>query len=166
MQTVSEKGRRKGGSRSRMLNAGRLREYAPPVVLFALTIVIWTLGVRLAGIPSFIMPEPAAIVSRFVSELATIVPAAFVTLTEAVGGFFVGGTAAVLLAILFVRFGWLEKSIYPYALASQTIPIVAIAPLMIIWFGFGRMSKVMIAALLTFFPVLVNMVAGLRTLDP
>lgn len=142
------------------------RRYLPPLIAFALTILVWEIGSRLSGIPAFILPTPLSIIARFVGELSRIIPAAGVTISEALAGFFLGLVIAVFLAIAFVRFEWLEKSIYPYALASQTIPIVAIAPLLIIWFGFGRTSKVVIAALLTFFPVLVNLVTGLRSLDP
>ncbi len=163
MNGVSSKGISPGSSGKYAKN---LRKYVPPIVAFLVTVSLWQIGVKLLDIPAFVLPQPLAIAVRFVEEIPTILPAALVTITEAAGGFLIGFIVAVTLAVLFVRFQWLERSLYPYALAAQTIPIVAIAPLMIIWFGFGMLSKIMIASLLTFFPILVNMNDGLRSLHP
>ncbi len=144
----------------------RLRIALPPLAAFAVTLLLWEGYSRVFDVATFVLPRPLQVAERFVAEGSTITPNALVTMSEAVGGFAIGLGIGVLLAILFVRFEWLEKSLYPYALASQTIPIVAIAPLLIIWFGFGRTSKVVVAALLAFFPILVNTVIGLRSVDP
>jgi NitT/TauT family transport system permease protein len=88
-----------------------------------------------------------------------------VTMTEVLGGFAIGSAAGVLLGIVMVNFKALERIVYPYVVAIQTIPKVAIAPLMIVWFGFGIESKILIVALTCLFPSLVNTIAGIRGAD-
>jgi NitT/TauT family transport system permease protein len=88
------------------------------------------------------------------------------TLTEAMLGFAVASTLGVIIGGLIAQFPLVEKTLYPYLIAIQTTPKVAIAPLFIIWFGFGMTSKVVIAATVSFFPVLVNVISGLKATDP
>ena len=120
---------------------------------------------RLAGLPSFILPPPSAVGRRFL-ELASdgsLWRHTLVTLLEILAGLAVGVTVAFVLGYLVAKSRSLERVLEPYIVASQSIPVVAIAPLLIIWFGAGTLSKVMISALIVFFPVLVNTVVGVRS---
>lgn len=131
-------------------------------------LAVWETAVRLLDVPSFIVPAPSAVMRRVVNDLTTgiILPHLWLTFVEVMLGFAIAALLGIALGtgIALVRF--LEKSLYPFILALQTIPKVAVAPLLLIWFGYGMQSKVVTAALLAFFPILVNVVAGLRTGDP
>jgi NitT/TauT family transport system permease protein len=128
-------------------------------------LIAWEALVRLSGLPAFILPPPSVVGRRFL-ELAGeggLWRHTFVTLLEILAGLVVGVTIAFLLGYLVAKSPSLERILAPYIVASQSIPVVAIAPLMIIWFGAGTLSKVLISALIVFFPVLVNTVVGLRS---
>lgn len=131
-------------------------------------LVLWEAAVRLLEVPVFIVPPPSSVVARVWNDLATglILPHLWITLFEVVIGFLAAAALGIALGtgIALVRF--LDKTLYPFVLALQTIPKVAVAPLLLIWFGYGTQSKIVTAALLAFFPILVNVVAGLRTGDP
>jgi NitT/TauT family transport system permease protein len=128
-------------------------------------VVLWEVLTRLAGLPAFILPPPSAVGQRFV-ELAWaggLWRHVLVTLLEIVAGLGIGVTVAFALGYLIAKSRTLERVLAPYIVASQSIPVVAIAPLLVIWFGAGTLSKVMISALIVFFPVLVNTVVGVRS---
>jgi len=142
----------------------RLQVYLVPVSVL-LAIVLWELLVRLGGFPAFILPGPGLVWVRF-GQLAldgSLLRHTLVTLGEVLGGLGVGVSAATALGYLLARSPTLERLLAPYIVASQSVPVVAIAPLLIIWFGTGLSSKVLICALIVFFPVLVNTVVGLRS---
>jgi len=131
----------------------------------AVGLLAWEALARLAGLPSFILPPPSAVGRRFL-ELASdgsLWRHTLVTLLEILAGLAVGVTVAFVLGYLVAKSRSLERVLEPYIVASQSIPVVAIAPLLIIWFGAGTLSKVMISALIVFFPVLVNTVVGVRS---
>lgn len=128
----------------------------------------WEGSLRLFDVAQYILPTPTEIILRIIDDAATglIVPHLVVTLLETVFGF-------VLAAILGIGLGCalglaprFERIVYPYILALQTIPKVAVAPLMIIWVGYGIQSKILTAGLIAFFPILVNVVVGLKTVEP
>ena len=128
-------------------------------------LIAWEALVRLSGLPAFILPPPSVVGRRFL-ELAGeggLWRHTFVTLLEILAGLVVGVTIAFLLGYLVAKSPSLERILAPYIVASQSIPVVAIAPLMIIWFGAGTLSKVLISALIVFFPVLVNTIVGIRS---
>jgi NitT/TauT family transport system permease protein len=138
-------------------------------VLSILTLlVIWQIVVLVFRIEPFVLPAPTAVIVRFIQDLASgeILQPLFVTAAETLLGFvcavLLGGALGIGIALV----PFLEKALYPPVLALQTVPKVAIAPLLIIWFGFGLQSKVLTAALIGFFPVVVNVIAGLRSVDP
>jgi NitT/TauT family transport system permease protein len=139
------------------------------VVLFA----AWDLSVRVLQVPSYILPAPAAVVRALWSGLA-VSPSSplgyylplWGTLKNAAVGLFVGAGLGLVLGSLMAESRTFEKLLMPYAFALQSLPKVAIAPLIVIWFGFGDGSKVAIAALLAFFPVLINSFTGLRATEP
>ena len=136
-----------------------------PVVAIVLALAAWELFARASGLPQFILPPPSAVADRFGRALTdgSLLRHTAVTLSEVLAGLALGVTVASVLGYALAKSAALERALSPYVVASQSIPIVAIAPLLVIWFGPGRISKVLICALIVFFPVLVNTVVGLRS---
>ncbi len=128
-------------------------------------LIVWQLAASFAGFPTFILPSPAQVGSRFVQALldGSLLRNTAVTLEEVVAGLALGVSVATLLGYMLARSLHLERLLSPYIVASQSIPIVAIAPLLVIWFGPGIFSKILVCALIVFFPVLVNTVVGVRS---
>jgi len=126
--------------------------------------LIWFLLARLLALPDFILPGPGLVWQRFLQSLrdGQLLRHTLATLLEVLAGLFLGGLTATFLGYLLAKSPSLEKLISPYLVASQSIPVVAIAPLLVIWFGPGIFSKVLICSLIVFFPVLINTVVGLR----
>lgn len=150
--------------------AGGLRVWqrSPWVLLpftLALGLFLWYAIVLLGDLRAFILPPPNLVWQRFLLALAdgSLSRHAAVTLSEVLWGLLLGVSAASLLGYLLAKSRRLERLLAPYVVASQSIPIVAIAPLLVIWFGPGLTSKVLICALIVFFPVLINTVVGLRS---
>lgn len=127
-------------------------------------LLLWELITRFSGLPAFILPAPAKVFARLLAELTTgrLVYHAAATLLEVTLGMLLGVTLATITGYLLSKSRLLERMLSPYLVASQAVPIVAIAPLLVIWFGPGMFSKVLICALIVFFPVLVNTVVGMR----
>jgi NitT/TauT family transport system permease protein len=125
----------------------------------------WALLTRQGGLPSFLLPSPADVWLSFLGKLrdGTLFLHIGVTLAEVLGGLALGLAVATLLGYALAKSPAVEKLLSPYIVASQAIPVVAIAPLLMIWFGPGILSKILICALIVFFPVLVNTVVGLRS---
>ncbi|RME43426.1 MAG: ABC transporter permease [Chloroflexi bacterium] len=117
--------------------------------------------------PTWILPGPARVWQRFVQVAGdgTLLRHTQVTLTEALLGFALGFCVAGLLGYLLAKSPTLEQLVAPYIVASQSTPVVAVAPLIILWFGAGLLSKILVCALVVFFPMLVNTVVGLRSID-
>ena len=138
------------------------------VVSLAAALLAWWLVSRFAGLPAFILPSPVQVAVRFWKALVqgSLVTDTLTTLLEILLGLLAGTSGAVLLGYAIARSRLFERVVSPYLVATQAVPIVAIAPLMVIWFGPGIFSKVLICALIVFFPVLVNTVVGLRAVPP
>lgn len=131
-------------------------------LLFAL--LGWQLFVQLTSLPAFILPSPMGVWTRFLRAFrdGSLLLHTSVTLGEVLLGLVVGSVTATLLGYLIAKSRFFERILAPYLVASQAVPVVAIAPLLVIWFGPGIFSKVLICALIVFFPVLVNTVVGVR----
>jgi NitT/TauT family transport system permease protein len=129
-----------------------------------LALILWEGLVHLENLPAFILPAPELVAARFWQALldGTLVRQSGYTLLEVLLGLLAGSSLATTLGYLLAKSPTLERLLAPYLVASQAIPIVAIAPLLVIWFGPGIFSKILISALIVFFPVLVNTVVGLR----
>jgi len=127
-------------------------------------LLVWWMVARYSGLPSFILPSPAQVWTRFLRALTngSLFVHAGVKLFEILTGLLVGALAATVVGYLVAKSRALERVLSPYLVASQAIPLVAIAPLLVIWFGPGVFSKILICALIVFFPVLVNTVVGVR----
>jgi NitT/TauT family transport system permease protein len=139
---------------------------AVPVVIAA-GIWMWSLLVSWQGYPVFILPGPAVVWRRFFTVWGdgTLMRHASATLTEIGLGLLLGLSTAMLLGYLLGKSRTAERLLAPYIVASQSVPIVALAPLLVIWFGSGMLSKILVCALITFFPTLVSTIVGLRTVD-
>ncbi|MDP9364731.1 MAG: ABC transporter permease [Chloroflexota bacterium] len=136
-----------------------------PVSLVLLSLGGWELAVWLAQTPSWLLPPPSAIGLTLVEERGLLLHHGLVTLREVVLGFALAFAVGVLLAVLIDTSPTIERALYPLIVASQTVPVPAVAPLMLIWFGYGLLPKVLITAVVAFFPVVVNTVDGLRAAD-
>ena len=127
-------------------------------------LLLWAAVVRLMSYPEYLLPSPERVASRFLSAVREGIwwRHTRVTLRESLLGFGLGFTVAVTLGYLLARWRLLERALSPYIAASQSLPVVAIAPLVVLWFGYGLFPKVLVCALVVFFPILVNTLVGLR----
>ncbi len=135
------------------------------VLSLFLMLLVWQLVARFGGFPAFILPSPEQVGVRLAQAIldGSLIRNTLVTLVEVLAGLALGVSVASVLGYLLARSLHLERLLSPYIVASQSIPIVAIAPLLVIWFGPGLFSKVLVCALIVFFPVLVNTVVGVRS---
>lgn len=143
-----------------------LREWIPALAVFVGVLFLWQAIDILLEVPPYILPSPAEILSEVAERFPQLLRELGWTMVEAVGGFLLGSGLAFLTATVFVHVRLVERSLYPWAVVLQTVPIIAIAPLLTIWFGFGLSPKIVIAAIICFFPMLVNSTRGLRTISP
>jgi NitT/TauT family transport system permease protein len=127
-------------------------------------LLAWWLAARMAGLPAFILPSPEAVWDRFLIAVrdGTLVLHTWATLAEILLGLVLGVGLATLIGYAVAKSRALERMLSPYLVASQAVPLVAIAPLLVIWFGPGMFSKVLICAMIVFFPVVVNTIVGVR----
>ncbi len=138
----------------------------PPLVALMLAGVAVEAWVRLAGIRDYLVPAPSNVLDRLFGDLGFFAKEGAVTLTGALAGFGLGAAVSIALAIAMAHSRPVERGIFPLAILVKVTPIVAVAPLFSIWFGFSTWPKIIIAAFLTFFPVLVNAVVGFRSVSP
>lgn len=136
------------------------------LALVVVVLGIWELWVRASGTPVYLVPAPSDIASVLGEDASGLVPAALVTLGEAVAGLALGGAIGLAMAVIVTFWGQLEQGVMSLALLIKSTPIIAVAPILTIWMGFGHGPKVIVTALLTFFPVLINSVEGFRSVDP
>ncbi len=142
------------------------RDVFPALILLLVILGGWEIATIVLGIHPVILPSPSRIVQTIVKDWGLLYTNMLFTLWEVLLGFGIGLAVGLILAILIVYSPVLERTLYPLVVASQTIPVFAIAPLLVIWFGFGVWPKVLIAALIVFFPICVNEVEGLRSAEP
>jgi ABC-type nitrate/sulfonate/bicarbonate transport system permease component len=138
----------------------------PPLVLALVVLVLWEAFVVASGISALLLPAPSAIVASLVENAGLLARNAIVTLGEILLGFALGAAVGVGLGVLLGYSRVVERSAYPWLVASQMVPIVAVAPILVVWFGFTLIPKVLVVALVSFFPVVVTTVDGLRSVDP
>jgi ABC-type nitrate/sulfonate/bicarbonate transport system permease component len=143
-------------------NAGRW--LLPTLVLVALG-VVWEIAVRLTETPRWMLPAPTDVFRSFRNDWSMLLEHTRVTLIEVLVGFGIALVAGLAAGVAIDSSRIIERAAYPLLIASQTIPMVVLAPLFLIWFGYGLMPKVLITALVAFFPLAVNTVDGLRSAD-
>jgi len=146
--------------------AARWRARLPAILAAVGLLVLWQAVVGLFGVPTYIAPSPLDVAGTFVTEGDILLTNFWPTLMEALLGFVAGNGVAILLAVWFVHRRTAERAFYPIAVFINTIPIIAIAPILVLIFGNGYAPKIVIACLICFFPTLVNMVRGLKAVSP
>ncbi|MET3976917.1 ABC transporter permease [Cellulosimicrobium sp. TH-20] len=139
--------------------------WRPALVLLALFAVWWFVAWR-ELVPAYLVPSPGAVRDTMVADWPMLLEHTWVTTMETVVGFVLAAAIGVATAVLLVYSPTAEKSLYPLILFAQVIPKIAIAPILVVWFGFGATPKIVLAVLIAFFPVVVSAVAGLRSIDP
>jgi len=142
-----------------------LRRSLLPIGVIVGLIAIWQLVSVVFGIPTYIIPSPVEVWSSLTTNWTMLLQNTWPTAVESVLGFLLGNGVAILLAVLFIHWKTAEQALMPVAVFVRTIPIVAVAPVLVIMLGNGYSPKVAIAALISFFPTLVNMVRGLESVD-
>ncbi len=154
--------------RARVQRAWRARMTAvlyPAGVLLAV-LVLWEAGTRLFAVPMFLLPPPTAIAMSFVANASLLAFHAGVTLAEILLGFALSIVVGIPLALAIFLWPAFSRSILPLLVSSQAMPKVAVAPLFLVWFGFGLLPKVLIAFLIAFFPIVINTAVGLASIEP
>ena len=147
--------------------SGQIRRYLPAATLFIGVLAGWELVVRAFSVKQFLLPAPSAIASALLEHRDELAAAAGSTLYEAVGGFAIGSVAAIAVALATARWTAARTALMPFAIAANSVPIIAFAPIMNNWFGvLNPLSKMMVVAVLVFFPIMINTVRGLTLVDP
>lgn len=139
--------------------------YLPPTLAFTALFLLWELAVKVLHINPVTLPAPSSVIYEFVTSITYYLPHAWVTLYEALAGFFLGMVIAIGLGISMAHSPMLERTLLPIAVLTNVTPIMAIAPLFILWFGFDALPKILISAIITFFPMLTNSITGFRSVD-
>lgn len=141
------------------------KEKILPGTVMATLLLLWELFSRLFRIPEYLLPAPTRILEAFVSDWRILLDHSVVTFLQAVAGFALGTALAVVLSLMMSLSANVKVSVYPLLVATQTVPLVAIAPILAVWFGFGILPKILLAAIVVFFPVVVSTVKGLYSYD-
>jgi NitT/TauT family transport system permease protein len=143
-----------------------LTAVVPPIALLLVVIVAWQVFVQVGKIPPFLLPGPAEVARAAFENRGKLASATHVTAEGALAGFGVSLVVGVLVALVFSQSPIIRRSFFPYAILLQTVPIVAIAPLIVIWSGTGFRSVVLVAFIVSVFPIITNATAGLTSIDP
>lgn len=144
---------------------GQVRMYGPAFGLMATLLLAWEVVVRALEVPAYLVPAPSQVV-RAGYEVRAVLPGHVrTTLGEAVAGLLLAVVSGAALAAAMASVPWLRRALYPLLVVSQNVPLVVIAPLLVIWFGFGVFPKVLVVAVVGFFPIAVNTVEGLLAAD-
>lgn len=141
------------------------RSYGPAIGITLAAIGLWELVIRVAHVPEYLIPTPSEVAADFRSDWPVLGPNLVVTLREIALGFAISVAAGVGLAVLLHLSPTLRRAVYPILIGSQTIPIIVLAPILVILFGYGILPKLIIVALICFFPIVVNGIDGLRSVD-
>ena len=136
-----------------------------PLLSFGLLLALWQWGARAAGVPEYILPVPSEFLAKLWAELPLIAQHTIATAQEIVLGFLAAAAVSIPLGFMIVSLRPIERAVYPLIVFFQLIPKIAIAPLFVVWFGFGLFPKVLLTFLLCFFPTLVASMTGFRALD-
>ncbi len=136
-----------------------------PLLTLLLLLTAWQLVCSLGNVPKYMLPSPADVVAAFQKDWRLMLSHARVTLTETFIGLFLGIAIGFLMAVVMDRFSILRKMVYPLIVVSQTIPTVAIAPLLVIWLGYQMLPKIVLIVLVVFFPITISLLEGFSSVD-
>jgi NitT/TauT family transport system permease protein len=137
-----------------------------PVLILLLAFAVWWVVAARELAPNYLVPTPGQVFERMREDWSMLMENSWITLYETLLGFALASLLGLFVAVLIVYSSTMEKALYPIVLFAQVIPKIAIAPLLVVWFGFGLTPKVILAVLIAFFPVVISGVAGLRSTDP
>lgn len=143
----------------------KARNYLYPIITFSAIIILWQVIVEVKDIPQYILPTPIDILKVFIQDYQSLFDNTMVTLYETVVGFILALVLALTIGVIMDFLPIVRKCLYPILLVSQTIPTITIAPLLIIWFGFETLPKILMVSLTCFFPILISFVDGLENID-
>jgi NitT/TauT family transport system permease protein len=138
----------------------------PAFALAAGTVVVWEVLIRLFHIPTFVLPAPSAIFGSLLSNWRPLAVAAKATSLEVLFGFVLSAIVGVMVALVIVRFERFGRALYPLIVLFQNVPKIALAPIFILWFGFDLAPKILLIVVIAFFPVTIDMLAGLQSVEP
>ena len=147
------------------MEKGRRKQLIIPVLTFLGLIGVWEMLIWLMEVPSYIIPAPSKIVLAMVSEREVLLLHGIVTMKETLIGIFVALVLSVVLAVIMDRFKLLYSAAYPILVVSQTVPVIVLAPIFIVCFGFGILPKILIVVLMCFFPIVISFADGMRQVD-
>lgn len=136
-----------------------------PCAAFAAALMLWEAAVRSGHIASYLLPAPSRILKTLAIILPQILPQIYYTLSISAGGFLIAFVLAVIIAVVMDLSETAERIFYPALILSQTIPVIAIAPLFVLWFGYGALPKLLLIISICFFPITVNLLAGFKSAD-
>ncbi len=139
---------------------------ASPAFAIAFILIVWQLLSSTEVVPKYMLPSPIDVVLAFVNDFSLLMEHAETTLIEAFLGLTIGTVLGFVIAVLMERFHLFQKSIYPIIVITQTIPTVAIAPLLVLWLGYGILPKITLIVIITFFPITVSLLEGFQSADP
>jgi NitT/TauT family transport system permease protein len=139
----------------------RAADLVPPLIFGLAVLALWEAGVRIVGVPAIILPAPSAIFLRLATSVPTLAADFVQTIRGVLAGYALGSAAGLLVAILIDRSDFLRRGLLPLGNLVSALPIVGVAPIMVMWFGFDWQSKAAVVVVMTFFPMLVNATAGL-----
>jgi len=145
------------------MNARALADLAPPLIFGVILLAFWEAAVRLGGVPPIILPAPSAIGLRLFTSVPTLAADFLQTIRGVLAGYVIGCASGLLVAILIDRSPFLQRGLLPLGNLVSALPIVGVAPIMVMWFGFDWQSKAAVVVVMTFFPMLVNAAAGLSS---
>lgn len=138
----------------------------PPLVTFVLANLVWEALVRALALPAYLLPPPSAIATALARHTATLGRGVMITGKAALAGFALSTVVGIVAAVVISSARWVERALYPFTVFLQTVPLVAIAPLLVVWLGFGVTPVAVAAFIVSVFPVIVNTVTGMRSTDP
>ena len=136
-----------------------------PILFIVGLLLIWEMIIELGAIEKYIMPAPSDIIMALFKDFRAMIPHIITTLYESIIGFGIAVILAVILAIIMDLMPMVKKAVYPVFIISQTVPIIALAPLFIIWFGFGTLPKIIVVVIVCFFPIVISLSDGLENVD-
>ena len=143
-----------------------MRAWGPPAAAVSVTLMVWQAMVAALRVPEYLLPAPWGIATALVSEWRYLAVHSLVTLSEVLWGFGLAVAAGIPLAMLIVYSPLFERAVYPLLVAAQSVPKVAVAPLLIFWAGLGMFPKVLVAFAIALFPIVIDTVVGLRSVEP
>lgn len=136
-----------------------------PVVSLLIVFFLWFFLSEGEIVPSYMLPSPLDVIKTFIADFDILMSHSVITLQEALYGLFIGTALAFVIAVLMDRFDFLYKALYPILVITQTIPTIAIAPLLVLWMGFSMAPKITLVVLTTFFPITISLLDGFKSAD-